>query len=328
MTKRLTTSEFIKRVNQKCGNQFTVLSDYHDMHSKVKIRCNKCGWNGEMLAGNLLRHNCGSKCPNHEHRQFDSSSFQKAIDKKQDGQYALLSEYTGFKTKVKVRCNICKKEFYVWPKELLRQRMGKNCKHQYSNHRSKLNFEQASKRLDKISDGEIKLVNFSNMASLATFEHRKCGNVWKATANEVFNSSTGCPACSSSKGEKKVVEYLKENKILFKPQFTFPNCKDKRMLPFDFAVFNRDGSLNSLIEYQGCQHFMDLSQYKKKKKGLFSKKAILSVQKHDAMKLSFCQKHGIKLIYINHPQTTGESNKYSFIINLVKHTLDKELKVS
>lgn len=40
------------------------------------------------------------------------------------------------------------------------------------------------------------------------------------------------------------------------------------------------------------------------------------------------KKYGIKLIHINHPQTTSESNKHSFIANLVKQTLDKELKVS
>ena len=321
MPKRITDSEFRKRVKQKQRDRFEILSDYHGIMKKVEVRCNKCNWHGEVLAAHLMRRNYGSKCPVHDHRRRDSSSFQKAINEKQDNQYTLLSKFVNLTTKVKIKCNICKKEINVWPSTLLYERIGKNC-----NHKIILNFEQASKRLNKISNGEIKLVHFSGMHSVATFEHHTCGNFWKTIATSVFNNSEGCPFCSSSKGEKAVTKYLKENKILFKSQFTFPNCQDRRKLPFDFAVFNRDGSLNSLIEYQGCQHFMDPSQFKKG--DFYSKKSILSTQKHDKMKSTFCQEHGIQLIHIDHPQIASKFDKPSFIANLVKRTLDKELKVN
>lgn len=320
--KYLTTGEFIKRVNQKYGDQFTVLSDYHGMHSKVKVKCNKCDWHGEMQARSLLYQNCGTRCPTHGERQFDSSSFQKAINQTQDNQYTLLSEFISLKTKVKIKCNKCKKKFYTLPVSLLYERIGRNC-----NHRSILDFKQASKRLSQIFNGEIKLVHFSGMHSVATFEHLKCGSTWKATADNVFRLKTGCPTCSSSsKGEKAVTKYLKEKGYHFEPQFRIEACKDILSLPFDFAVFNKDRSLNCLIEYQGCQHFINPFQYKKN--DFINKESVLKTQKHDAMKLSFCQEHGIKLIYIDHPQTTSKSNKYSFIADLVKRTLDKELKAS
>lgn len=321
MCKRLANSEFRKRVKQKYGNRFTILSDYHSTSSKVKVKCNTCGWTGEVRAGNLLNRNFGAKCPVHGKRQLDSSSFQKLINQTQDNQYTLLSEYTGFKDKVKIKCKKCGRKFYVRSGSLLNRRFGKNCK-----HAGQLNFEQAAKRLKRISNGETKLVHFSGVRHVATFKCCKCGNIWRTTAGNALNQLTGCPACSSSKGEKAVAKYLKKKGYYFEPQFRIEVCKDKLPLPFDFAVFNKDGSLNSLIEYQGCQHFMDLSQYKKSCP--FSKKSILSTQKHDLMKLFFCQEHEIKLIHIDHPQTTGESNKYSFIVDLVKRTLDKELKVS
>lgn len=323
MRRKLTQQEFENRVKQIHGSQFMILSAYKDMHSKIKVRCNVCGWIGETEANHLLNPNYGGQCPSHDERRFDSSSFQKAINKTQDGQYTLLSKFVNYKTKVNIKCNICERELYVWPHNLLQSRFGKNC-----NHKIQLSFEQASKRLEKISNGEIKLVHFSGMGYAATFEHLECGNIWQTTANNVFHGSTGCPYCSSSKGEKAVTEYLKENEISFKPQFTFSNCRDQRTLPFDFAVFNRDGSLNSAIEYEGCQHYTSIFGYKKKKKSLFSKKAIISTQKHDKMKSAFCKEHGIQLIQINHPQDTNKSNKYSFITDLVKRVLDKELRVS
>ena len=319
--RKLTDSEFRKKVKQIHGDQFTILSDYHGMCSKVKIRCNKCNWTGEVIADSLIRQNYGTRCPKHSHKQFDSSSFQKAINQTQDNQYTLLSKFTNFRTKVEIKCNKCGKIFEVWPKSLLHERIGKNCEHKF-----KLDFKQASKRLSQISNGEIKLVHFSGMNHMATFKCCKCKNVWKTQANNVFNQLKGCPVCSSSKGEKTVTKYLKEKGYHFEPQFRIEACKDILSLPFDFAVFNKDRSLNCLIEYQGCQHFVDPFQFKKN--DFFSKEAVSSTQKHDAMKLSFCQEDGIKLIRINHPQTDSKSNKYSFIADLVKRTLDKELKAS
>lgn len=322
MTRKLTQQEFEKKLKKVHGDQFTVLSDYHGMNSKIKVRCDKCNWIGEARADLLLDPNYGAQCPSHDHKQYNSSSFQKAINQIQDNQYVLLSKFVNTRTKVKIKCNICGKELYVWPDHLLDGRIGKNC-----NHRIYLNFEQASKRLNRIFNGEIKLVHFSGMGYAATFEHLKCGNTWQTRADVVFHKISGCPYCSTvSKGEKAVAEYLKENEISFKPQFTFPNCKDQRMLPFDFAMFNRDGSLNSLIEYQGCQHFMDISQYKKG--DFFGKEPVSKTQKHDKMKSAFCKEHEIQLIQINHPQDTSKSNKYSFITNLVQRVLDKELKVN
>lgn len=320
--RKLTNSEFKNRVSQKYGNQFTIISDYKGSNSKVKIRCNKCNWTGEVMAGHLLYQNCGTRCPTHGKRQFDSSSFQKAINQIQDNQYTLLSGFTGFKDKVKIKCNKCEKEFCVWPHSLLEKRMGKNC-----NHAVKLNFKQASVLLSKISNGEIKLVHFSGMEKVATFECCKCGNAWRATARNIFDGLTGCPTCSSSKGEKVVIKYLKKKGYHFEPQFRIETCKDILPLPFDFAVFNVDGSLSCLIEYQGAQHFYDPFTWKKSH-GPFNTKSVLRTQKHDAMKLQYCKDHGIKLIRINHPQTTGESRKHSFIASLVNRTLNKELKVS
>lgn len=312
---------FFHKIRQKYGDRFEILSDYHGMRSKIKVKCNKCGWIGEVQARNLIRCECGSRCPIHGNGRFDSSSFQKLINQKQNNQYTLLSKFANLGVKVKIKCNKCGKIFKVWPDNLLHRRFGKNCKHTV-----KLNFKQASILLGKIFNKKIKLVHFSGMGSVATFECCKCGNVWRAAASSVFDSLTGCPTCSSSKGEKAVDEYLKKHHMAFQGQFRLVTCRDKKPLPFDFAVFNQDGSLNSLIEYQGCQHFMDLSQFKKN--DFFSKESVLSTQKHDKMKSTFCQKHGIKLIRINHPQNAGESNKYSFIANLVKRTLDKELKAS
>jgi hypothetical protein len=57
----------------------------------------------------------------------------------------------------------------------------------------------------------------------------------------------------SSRGEIKIHEILESNNINFKEEYIFPglNSPSGRPLRFDFAVFDDDGNLDFLIEYQG-----------------------------------------------------------------------------
>jgi hypothetical protein len=61
----------------------------------------------------------------------------------------------------------------------------------------------------------------------------------------------GCPSCSESHGEKLTREFLKSIKEKYDPQHTFDDCKDKRLLKFDFYLINR----NFVIEVQGHHHY-------------------------------------------------------------------------
>lgn len=322
MGKCLTDSEFKERVKQKYGDRFEVLSDYKGSKSKVKIRCNKCGWIGKTTANNLLRTNYGAECPKHRNfKRFNEADFIKRMNEKQNSQYKLLSKYVNFKVNVTVECIKCGIIFNSRPETLVTKRIGLDCK-----HHCKFNFEQAQKWLNKVSNTRLELIHFSGMHSIATFKCLKCGNTWKTTADNVFRLKSRCPICSSSRGEKAIIKYLKKKNIPFKQQFRLKECKDKKPLPFDFAVFNKDRSLNCLIEYQGCQHFIDPFSYSKK--DFINKESVIRTQKHDAIKLSFCKEHRIKLIYINHPQHSFKTDQYNYIFCLVKRTLDKELKVS
>lgn len=59
----------------------------------------------------------------------------------------------------------------------------------------------------------------------------------------------------ASRGEIKIHEILEANDINFKEEYEFAGLKapSGRPLRFDFAVFDDDGNLDFLIEYQGKQ---------------------------------------------------------------------------
>jgi len=57
----------------------------------------------------------------------------------------------------------------------------------------------------------------------------------------------------ASRGEIKIHEILEKNDVNFIEEYVFPELKTPagRPLKFDFAVFDDDGNLDFLIEYQG-----------------------------------------------------------------------------
>ena len=112
----------------------------------------------------------------------------------------------------------------------------------------------------------------------------------------------------ASRGEIKIEEILREAGLNFKMELSFEglNSSNGRPLRFDFAVFDDEGNIDFLIEYQGRQHYEPSSKFGGKK-GLYQQ------QFNDAKKRRFCTLHDIKLIEI--PYTDENILDYDYIIN-------------
>lgn len=107
----------------------------------------------------------------------------------------------------------------------------------------------------------------------------------------------GCPLCNehnkqNSKGMIKVEEWLNDNNISFKKEYKFDKCRDKRKLPFDYYLPDK----NICIEVDGRQHF---------EKAYFggidedkANKLLEYTKRHDKIKNEFCKENNIKLIRI------------------------------
>ena len=61
----------------------------------------------------------------------------------------------------------------------------------------------------------------------------------------------------SSRGEIKIHEILEQAELNFKEEYIFPDLKSPngRPLRFDFVIFDDDGRIDFIIEYQGKQHY-------------------------------------------------------------------------
>jgi len=82
------------------------------------------------------------------------------------------------------------------------------------------------------------------------------------------------------------VEYVKE--------FSFPDCINVRPLPFDLYL----PKYNGLIEYDGEQHFREVSIWG-------GKKGLVERQARDAIKNQYCSANHLPLLRIKYTQVAG-----------------------
>ena len=61
----------------------------------------------------------------------------------------------------------------------------------------------------------------------------------------------------ASRAEIKIEEILTESGLPFQMEYVFPDLKSSngKYLRFDFVVFDDDGNIDFIIEYQGKQHY-------------------------------------------------------------------------
>ena len=112
---------------------------------------------------------------------------------------------------------------------------------------------------------------------------------------------------NASRGEIKIREILEESDLNFKMEYIFPDLKSPtgRPLRFDFVVFDDDGKIDFIIEYQGKQHY-EPSQKFGGKRGFYQQ------QYNDNQKRRFCALHEFKLIEI--PYTEEHLINYDYIM--------------
>jgi len=91
-------------------------------------------------------------------------------------------------------------------------------------------------------------------------------DTWHATPKAVVRGS-GCPSCVN-KTEQKLYELIKLKYPTVEQQFKRDWCKSKKYLPFDFCI----PEINIIIELDGCQHFISVSNWKSPEETLINDK--------------------------------------------------------
>lgn len=105
----------------------------------------------------------------------------------------------------------------------------------------------------------------------------------------------GCPFCRISKGEDEIEKFLIKNNIEYIREHRFDNCinpKTNKKLPFDFYI----PSLNTIIEFQGEQHYKEFKNHFKSSGGL------KGIQERDKIKRKFGLSNNFNYIEISYKE--------------------------
>lgn len=116
-----------------------------------------------------------------------------------------------------------------------------------------------------------------------------CGEIFVTSWNNFLSGKRRCDHCGKrvSRGELAVAHWLEKNGIAFETQRRFPDCADKRSLPFDFYLPGK----NLCIEFDGRQHFEPVAAWE-------GSDRLAYIRAHDAVKDAYCKSCGIDLLRI------------------------------
>jgi hypothetical protein len=293
--KKITTEEFISKANGVHDFKYDYSgTKYVKSSEKVCIICPEHGEFWQEANSHLRGSGC-RVCSNNMLSNKFRNTFEVFIESanKIHGQYEyVLTSYKNSKTKM---CIICPEhgEFWQSPNNHLQ---GHGCP--YCVGLGVVTIESFISRSIELHNNKYdysKVNCIDNNRSLVTICCSEHGEFIQQVNSHM--NGRGCPACKDSSGEKLIRKFLLELNIPFDSQWSFDDCRDKAVLPFDFRLDN-----GVLIEYDGIQHFKPIKFF-----GGLEK--YVELKKRDQIKDAYCERNDLTLIRLPYTMSASEIKK-------------------
>ena len=267
---------------------------YSDSKSKLLVTCNKHG-NFKVSPNNHIFKKSG--CP--ECKKKTNINKEKFINlsKKLFGNVYLYKNYRNNRNLMDIYCPIHK-----WFKQSPQNHIKAGCPKCNKEKMTIIKEERFIKKVNIIHNNfysydKFKYVNNYTKSIIICPLHGEFKQEPKVHIKH------GCSKCSTSKGESKIIKYLKKNNIKYNYQHRYNGCKNIYTLPFDFYI----PKYNLLIEYNGIQHYKEVD--------IFGGKSYLeSVIINDNIKKEYCKNKRIKLLTIPYYFYNNIENHLNYLL--------------
>ena len=303
--RKLNNEEFDLKLNNILGKEYKRIGEYKDTKSDIEILHIECNKTFPAKSYNLLQ---GYGCPHCNKKiKKEQKEFEDKIFELVGSEYSVLGEYKGYHKKVKMIHNTCKHEYDVKAGNFTS--IGRRCPK--CSGLIKKDKEFVQKCLDELYPNEFKVIcEYKNNVTPIEIVHLECNKSFKASLKNIQKGKFSCSHCNMTSGELFISNILKENNISYDFQYVYNECKDKKVLPFDFRIISNNEDY--IIEYDGRQHFLPIfgSNDDERKKNLEITK------KHDEIKNSFCENSNIHILRIKYDLNLNE------IPNIIKTFLN------
>lgn len=169
-------------------------------------------------------------------------------------------EYKNSYTKIKIYCKCCQNYFWQTPNKHL---TGRGCPKCGNIQKGMVRRYSLIEFIKKVKDlyGNKYLIcgKYKTNKTPIKVKCQVCKQIFYPTPNNLLRGSK-CPYCKKviSKGEECIQKWLDLNKIKYIFQKKFVDCKDKRMLSFDFYLPDQNvckelRAILTYIEDSGCK---------------------------------------------------------------------------
>ena len=259
-----------------CGNEFE--TTFAKFQNRNKRQCNKCG---RKRANDLTR--------------LDIGFVREQIASL--GAKCLSDEYINYKEKLMIQCECGNIYQQSYANFLHGTHHCQKCSQKIADEaKNKYTYEYVSEYLKKHGSTLLTPKTEKYIGYKSTIEIEcSCGEKFSTMLEIVLTyEKTKCRSCKAqnsptSHGEKNIKNYLLEKGYEFYQEYSFPDCKDKYVLRFDFAVVV-DNKLK-LIEFDGMQHFRPYDYYG-------GEKYYQKILRRDGIKNKYCEDNNIPLLRI------------------------------
>lgn len=162
-----------------------------------------------------------------------------------------------------------------------------SCSNQILSESKKFSYEYVKTIIESKNNNKLISKVYDGSNGLLKIECGSCGNPFKSSLSnyESHNLTGKCPDCNcNSYGEYLMSLILDKYKISYIRQKTFDECRDKKLMPFDFYL----PDYNLCIEYDGEGHY----------EPCFGEDSYLKTLLHDSMKNWHCKWNNIDILHI------------------------------
>lgn len=201
-----TTEDFKKEMYELFGNEYSLIGEYINSKTKVKIKhnCKECNnYVFEIKPSLFLKKDF--KCK----RCINSKKFKDNVNRLSNGEYTVLGNYVNNQTKIKIRHDICGHEYEVVPANFIK---GRRCPKCFGNN--KMTIDEYKQKIKEIYGDEYTVLGEEYINNRTGIEVRhnceKCNNyVWKPNPYH-FLRGTKCPRCNGGHYEKTIKEFKED----------------------------------------------------------------------------------------------------------------------
>lgn len=308
--KKKTHEEYVEELKIK-NPTVEVVEQYININTPIKHHCliHDVFW--KTTPGRALRGVGCEECRIEKFRQIRCKTHEQYVKEVADinPDIIVVGKYIDARTPIEY---FCKKHGVLWnsyPDNVLR---GIGCKECGNEKARDKNIKSHDQYVDDlyVTNSDIEVIGEYKGAHTAILHRcRIDGYVWLSKPINTL-SGKGCPQCNESRGERQVRQWLEKHNIKYQYQKTFDDCRDIRVLPFDFYIPEH----NVCIEYDGEQHFRPVKFDGKNDE--FATRQFEKTRYHDQLKTKYCNVHNIHLLRIPYFKNIEEelNNFYSFNI--------------